>query len=112
MKNIIHSHYNEVKKYNLMIINEAALRKQTVSSIGTYHIMGLCNNDTGFACVSEWIMMDYLYTKHVKIKYKDMVANKHHLTETFDITQPIFNIFNLYKEIITIVIKGGQTILS
>ena len=49
-------------------------------------------------------MMDYLYTNHDKIKYEDVVANKHRLTDPFDHNQPIFNLFNRHKDIITIVI--------
>ena len=49
-------------------------------------------------------MMYYLYTNHDIIKYEDVVSNKHRLTAPFDQFQPIFNLFNRYKDIITIVI--------
>ena len=54
--------------------------------------------------------MDYLYTNHDNIEYEDEVANKHCLTNHFDHNQPIFNIFNRYKDIITLVTKGGKSI--
>ena len=72
--------------------------------------MGLHNDNTVFAGVLVWIMMDYLHTKHGNIEYEDVAANKHRPTNSFDPTQPISNIFNRYKEISTISTKGGQSI--
>ena len=48
--------------------------------------------------------MYYLYTNHDNIEYEDVAANKHCLTDPFDNNQPLFNIFNRYKDTITIVI--------
>ena len=109
-KNTIHSHQNKVNLYDLMINTEAAFKQKIMSSVDTNYLMGLSNNNTGFAGVLAWIIMDYLYTNHEKIEYEDMVANKHQLTNPFDPTQPILNLFNRYKYIITIATKGGYPI--
>ena len=95
-----------------MIDTKAALEQQIVSSVNTDYLMGLSDDDTGFSGVSVWIIMDYLYTNHGNIEYKDVVANKHRLTDPFDPTQPIFNLFNRYKDISTIATKGGHLISS
>ena len=54
--------------------------------------------------------MNELYANHGNIKYEDLVANKHRLTNPFYPTQPIFNLFNRYKDIITLVTNGGKSI--
>ena len=53
--------------------------------------------------------MGCLYTNHGNIEYEYLFMNKHRLTKPFDPTQPILNIFNRYKNIIT---KGGHPISS
>ena len=74
--------------------------------------MGLCDYDTEFTGVLSWLMIDYLYTNHGNIEYEDVVTNKHFLANPLDPTQPIFNIFNQHKDIITIYTKGGKPISS
>ena len=41
-----------------------------------------------------------------------MVSNRNRLTDPFDPTQPIFNLFNQYKDISTLAAKGEQPISS
>ena len=72
--------------------------------------MILREDDTVFSSVSACMIVDYLYTNDGKIQYKDLVTNKHCLTNTFDTTRIVFNLFNLYKDVITISTKGGQPI--
>ena len=67
MKNIIHSHHNKYNQYNLMINTKAALKQKIVISVNTDYLMGQRDCDTGFGGVSEWIMMDYLYTNYGNI---------------------------------------------
>ena len=86
MKNIIHSHKNEVNKYHFMINKEASLKQKYVSSINTNYLIGLRDDDNIFAGVFAGIMMDYLYTNHINIKYKDVVENKHWIADPFDPT--------------------------
>ena len=93
-----------------MINTEAAIKQQNLTSIDSNFLMGLRNDDTGFAGVSSWEMMDYLYTNHGNIEYENLVANKHRLTDPFDPTQPIFNHFKCYKDIRTLTANGGQPI--
>ena len=57
-------------------------------------------------------MMYYLYINYGNIEYEDVVANKHHLAKPFGSNQPIFNLFNRYKDIITIATKRRQPISS
>ena len=59
-----------------MIKTEASLKQKNLSSADTNYLMGLHEDDTGFAGVLSWITMDYLYTNHSNIEYEDMVANK------------------------------------
>ena len=93
-----------------MIKIKAALKQTNASSVNTIYLIGLHNDNTGIAGVSEWIMTDYLNTNLVNIKYEDVVANNHQLTNLFNPTQTIFNIFNRYKEISTLSTKRRQQI--
>ena len=56
--------------------------------------------------------MDDLYIYHRNIEYEGLVKNKYGLTEYFDTTQHIFNLFKRYKDIGNLATKGGQPISS
>ena len=110
MNKIIHSHQNKVNQYNLMINTESALKQQIMSSVDIDYLMGLRADDTEFADVLAWTIMDYLYTNYGNIEEKYAFTNKHRLTDNFYPAQLIFNIFNRYKDISTISTKGRQPI--
>jgi hypothetical protein len=75
------------------------------------YLMGVGDDDTGFPGVSPWKMMDYLYTNHGQLLYKGLLKNKNHLNKLFDLTEPIFNLFNIYYcNICTVAAKSNQPI--
>ena len=80
-----------------MISIKSALKQQIVNIITADYLMGLRDKNTGFSGVSAWLMIDYLYTNHGNIKNEDVVVNKHRLTNPFDPTQTIFDLFNCHK---------------
>ena len=92
------------------MINTEDDLKYVLSSVDRNYLMGLRGDDTLFSGVFSWEMMDFIYINHSNIKYEDLVMKKHCLTDLFDTTQPILNIFNRYKDISTISTKRGQTI--
>ena len=92
------------------MINTEASLKTIMSSISSNYLMGLREKDNGFTGVSWWEIIDYLYTNHSNIEYEDFIVKKVFRTNPFYPTQPIFNIFNHYNDVITIYNKGGQPI--
>ena len=93
-----------------MINTEADTKQQIVSSTNSDYLMGISDDNTGFSRVYSWEILDYLYTNSGNIKYEDLVMKKLRLTNPFDPTQPILNLFNRHKNIRTLATKGGQKI--
>jgi conjugal transfer/entry exclusion protein len=110
MKNDIATYQNNVTQYQRVVNTAAALKKLIVNMVHENYLMGIRDDDTGFAGVSPWEMMDYLYTNHGQLLYEDLVKNKNRLNEPFDPTEPIFTLFNRYTDICTVAAKGNQPI--
>jgi hypothetical protein len=110
MKNVIGTYQNDVVQYQRVVNTEAALKKLIVNMVHENYLMGIRDDDTGFAGVTPWDMMEYLYTNHGQLLYEDLVKNKNRLNEPFDPTEPIFNLFNRYRDICTVAAKGNQPI--
>ena len=108
---------NTVRNYNQSVVSyhtyqavRTALQNQIISAVAPTYLQALCDADFGFSDVEPYVMLAHLKTTYGKMTGIEVEQNRARLSESWDPTSPIEDLWARITEIRRIATNAEQPI--